>query len=153
MARLYSRMTAAAVDDPEFGHYDVSPEHGGFDFPDELSDRLHRFHHRGTPAWETEDERTRRLHGEEAARRRDPESLYNAVEKIAELAAGRGTGAGPGVVGALMARLEAVQARLDELEAKRAGAATPEGDGSEPDAAAPETPESPPKASRGRAKN
>ena len=144
MARLYSRLSAAAVDDPEFGHFDVSKEHGGFDFPDDLSDRLHRFCHHGKPAWETEDERNRRTHGEESARRRDPESLYNAVEKIAQIAAGSGGAPGPDVT-AFMARMEAMQARLDELEAAAAEPAAPEGDHPE----APETPAKPP---RSRAK-
>ena len=52
---------------------------GGFDFPDEMSDRLHRAHHRGRKAWETEIERDERLHGEDLARRRDPATLYDAV--------------------------------------------------------------------------
>lgn len=83
--RLYSRMNAGAVDDPEFGHFEADPDHGGFDLPDELSDRLHASHHRGKRAWETEMERDERLHGEESARRRDPETLYNAVADIAGL--------------------------------------------------------------------
>jgi hypothetical protein len=124
-------MNAGAVDDPEYGHFDVSPEHGGFDFPDELSDRLHRFHHRGKPAWETEDEQNHRLHGEETARRRDPESLYNAVEKIAGIADRLGGGAVSPDVAALLAHMEAMQARLDELEAKQAEPAEAEGDDGE----------------------
>ena len=85
--RLYSRTNAGAIDDPEFGHFDADEEHGGFDLPDELSDRMHRFHPGGRTAWETEDERAQRLHGDEQARRRDPETLYNAVEQIASITA------------------------------------------------------------------
>jgi hypothetical protein len=83
--RMYSRTNATAIDDPEFGHFAVSAEHGGFELPDPLADRLHSFHHRGKPAWETEIERDERLHGEDSARRRDPQTLYNAVEGIGTL--------------------------------------------------------------------
>jgi hypothetical protein len=84
--RLYSRMNAGAVDDPLYGHFEVDEAHGGFDLPDELSDQLHSVHVRKKPAWETEDERNERLHGEESARRRDPETLYTAVAEIAGIA-------------------------------------------------------------------
>lgn len=84
--RLYSRMNAGAIDDPVFGHFEADPDHGGFDLPDELSDALHSVHVRKKPAWETEDERNERLHGEESARRRDPETLYTAVAEIAGIA-------------------------------------------------------------------
>jgi hypothetical protein len=78
MARLFSLADAGAVDDPEFGHFEPGDD-GSFDFPDELSDRLHRLHHRGRPAWENEEERRERCHGEDLARRRDPAMLYDAV--------------------------------------------------------------------------
>src|SRR5580698_6241400 len=79
MARLFSRMNAGAVDDPQYGHFVPDPAHGGFDLPDELSDRLAGFCHRGKPAWETEEQRGERLHGEDLDRRRDPAMLYDAV--------------------------------------------------------------------------
>jgi hypothetical protein len=78
MARLFSLADAGAVDDPEFGHFGPGAD-GSFDFPDELSDRLHRLQHRRRPAWETEIERRERLHGEDLARKRDPAMLYDAV--------------------------------------------------------------------------
>jgi hypothetical protein len=84
--RLYSRTNAGAIDDPVYGHFEPSEDHGGFDLPDELSDHLHSVHVRKKPAWETEEERDERLHGEESARRRDPEQLYNAVADIANIA-------------------------------------------------------------------
>jgi hypothetical protein len=83
MARLFSLNRATAVDDPEFGHFDADEQDGGFEFPDDLSDRLHRFGHRGKQAWETEAEREQRLHQQESSRRRDPGTLYDAVEQIA----------------------------------------------------------------------
>jgi hypothetical protein len=86
MVRLYSRMNAGAIDDPVFGHFEPGKDHGGFDLPDELSDQLHSIHVRKKPAWETEEERDERLHGEETARRRDPETLYAAVADIANIA-------------------------------------------------------------------
>jgi len=84
--RLYSLTNATAIDDPEHGRFVPDPDHGGFDLPDELAERLHSFHQRKRPAWETELERDERLHGEESARRRDPETLYNAVAGIADMA-------------------------------------------------------------------
>lgn len=142
--RLYSRTNAAVVDDPEFGHYEVSKEHGGFDFEDELSDRLHRFHFRGKPAWETEDERNARLHGEESERRRDPESLYSAVEKIAGIADRLGAGGASPEVAALSEQVAALTARLAELQA----AATPANADSDGDEDA--KPETTSKSSRSR---
>lgn len=84
MARLFSLARATAVDDPEFGHFEGG-EDGSFDFPDELSDRLHRFGHRGKRAWETEEERGDRLHADDLARRRDPAALYDAVGDVTDL--------------------------------------------------------------------
>lgn len=84
--RLYPlNHTPETVKDPEFGLFHVQ-EHGGFDFPDELSDRLHRHHVRGQKLWETQVERDKRLHGEEDARRRDPATMYDAVARLVELA-------------------------------------------------------------------
>jgi hypothetical protein len=79
--RLYTRTGATALDDPEYGHFEASPD-GGFDFPDDLSDRLHRFHVRGRPSWETDVERQHRLMAEEMERRRDPATLMDAVQKL-----------------------------------------------------------------------
>lgn len=79
--RLYSRTGAIALDDPEFGHIEPN-EHGGFDFPDDLSDRLHRRHTRGNPDWETEVERAQRLGREEMIRRQDPATLLSVVEQF-----------------------------------------------------------------------
>jgi hypothetical protein len=124
MARLYSRFNATAHDDPVHGHFDRDPDHGGFDFPDQVSDPLHSFHYRGKPAWETGPERDERLHGEDSDRRRDPQTLYNAVEGI----------------GALMERLAAVlpaaanedvaklTAEVEALRAQLAQAQAPSGD-------------------------
>lgn len=89
--RLYSRTGATALDDPEFGHFDAGPD-GSFDFPDDLSDRLHGFHVAGRPAWETDVERQHRLIAEELERRKDPASLLSAVEQL--LAAAKATAQG-----------------------------------------------------------
>lgn len=83
--RLYSRTGATALDDPEYGHFEAGPS-GGFDFPDELSDRLHSFHVAGRPLWETDVERQHRLIAEEAARRQDPATLLAAVEQLVSAA-------------------------------------------------------------------
>jgi hypothetical protein len=87
--RLYTRTGASALEDPEFGHFDASPE-GGFDLPDALSEKLRRFHFQGKPAWETDIERQHRLASEELERRRDPATLQALVEQLTlQAAAGR----------------------------------------------------------------
>lgn len=83
--RLYSRTGATALDDPTFGHFDAGPD-GGFDFPNELSDRLHAFHANGRPLWETDVERQHRLMAEELERRRDPATLMEAVQQLVNAA-------------------------------------------------------------------
>ncbi|WP_333746049.1 hypothetical protein [Streptomyces sp. IBSBF 2950] len=83
--RLYSRTGVTALDDPEFGTFHAN-EDGGFDFPDEVSDRLHNFHLHGQPMWETDVERQRRLVTEELERRKDPATLLNAVEQLVRAA-------------------------------------------------------------------
>lgn len=85
--RLYTRTGATALDDPEYGHFEAD-EQGGFDFPDDLSDKLHRFSVRGRPAWESDIERQNRLIAEELERRKDPATLLQAVEQLVA-AAGR----------------------------------------------------------------
>jgi hypothetical protein len=121
MARLFSRMSAGAVDDPVHGHFEPDAD-GGFNFPDQLSDHLHSVHIRKKRAWETEMERDERRHGEESARRRDPETLYNAVSDIANITrqlAALQLGAVPAVspdadVAALTAEVEMLRAQLAE---------------------------------------
>jgi hypothetical protein len=83
--RLYPRgAPRTVIDDPVWGHFEAD-EHGGFDLPDEMSDEQHSFHHRGKPAWENDDERSVRLHGEDLDRRRDPAALYDAVGDVTAL--------------------------------------------------------------------
>lgn len=79
--RLYTRTGATALDDPEYGHFDAD-DAGGFDFPNELSDRLHGFAANGRPMWETDVERQQRLIAEELERRKDPATLLDAVQQI-----------------------------------------------------------------------
>jgi hypothetical protein len=83
--RLYSRMGVIALDDPEFGNFQADAA-GAFNFPDEVSDRLHGFHHRGQPMWETDIERQQRLISEELERRKDPATLLSAVEQLVKAA-------------------------------------------------------------------
>lgn len=80
--RLYTRTGATALTDPATGIVYEADEHGGFDFPDDLSDQLHRFAVRGKPMWESDVEQQNRLGREEMARRRDPASLYDAVAQL-----------------------------------------------------------------------
>jgi hypothetical protein len=79
--RLYTRTGATALDDPEYGNFQADEE-GGFDLPDDLSERLHRFHIDGRPAWETDVERQTRLIAEELDRRKDPATLLAAVQQL-----------------------------------------------------------------------
>jgi hypothetical protein len=83
--RLFSLAGAAAVDDPEFGHFEPVDD-GGFDFPGPLSERMHATAVRGQKQWENAIERQRRLITEEAARRADPATLLEAVEKLVQAA-------------------------------------------------------------------
>jgi hypothetical protein len=80
--RLYTRTGATALTDPDTGRIYEADAQGGFDFPDDLSDRLHRFAVRGQRMWETDIERQRRLMSEELERRKDPATLLSAVEQI-----------------------------------------------------------------------
>jgi hypothetical protein len=80
--RLYTRTGATALTDPETGVVYEADEQGGFNFPDDLSDKLHRFAVRGQPMWETDIERQRRVMNEELERRKDPATLLTAVEQI-----------------------------------------------------------------------
>jgi hypothetical protein len=83
--RLYPlNAPRTVIDHPVWGHFEAD-DHGGFDLPDEMSDELHSFSHRGKRIWETEDERSLRLHGEDLARRRDPAALYDAVDNFTGL--------------------------------------------------------------------
>ena len=82
--RLYSRTGAASVH--HGGQVYTPGDSGGFDFPDDVSDKLHPFAVRGERMWETDIERQRRILGEEMDRRRDPASLYEAVAKLVQAA-------------------------------------------------------------------
>lgn len=81
--RLYSLTGATAVDDPQCGHIKAGDD-GAFDFPNELSDRLHGTAVAGRKQWETEMERATRLAAEEAARRADPATLLEAVQQLVD---------------------------------------------------------------------
>lgn len=83
--RLYTRTGAIALDDPEYGHFDAD-ENGGFDFDDELSDRLHQFARRGAPMWETDIERQHRMVAEEMEKAKDPATLLAAVQQLVQAA-------------------------------------------------------------------
>lgn len=124
--RLYTRTGATALDDPEFGHFEAAPD-GSFEFPDELSDRLVRFHRRGQPMWETQIDQQARMGSEDLARRRDPATLYSAVDglvaQFARLAEGLGAvapggqqpAAGPSAEAA--AELAELRQQLADLQA------------------------------------
>jgi hypothetical protein len=118
------------VDAPE-GHFEPG-EDGGFDLPGSLFSRLHSTHHNGEKRWETAPERQKRTHGEERDRRRDPETLYNAVEQIANATRNL---ASPQAQPApeLFAEIAALRAEIAELRAERTAAAEDGGGGSAED--------------------
>jgi hypothetical protein len=117
--RLYTRTGATALDHPVFGHYDAD-EHGGFDFPNELSDQLHGFASGGRPLWETDVERQRRLISEELERRKDPATLLQAVEQL--VAAARTVGVAKDSEGAEepASPVKATRARRSPAKAEQA---------------------------------
>lgn len=82
--RLYSRVGATALDH-DGQHYTAEPD-GSFLLPEEVADAIGRFHVGGKPLWEDEVGRQARLISEEDARRRDPRTLLDAVERITHLA-------------------------------------------------------------------
>ena len=84
--RLYPRDASTASVNHGGVRYQPASD-GGFDFPGDVSDHLHGFHVQGEPMWETSIERQRRLIAEEAARRADPRTLLEAVEKLVTQAA------------------------------------------------------------------
>lgn len=83
--RLYSRREG--TDHVTFGgaRYEAADD-GGFDLPPDLTDLLHSSHVGGEQQWETSIERQRRVIAEEAARRADPRTLLDAVEKLVQAA-------------------------------------------------------------------
>lgn len=78
---LYSCTGAVAIEDPEYGRFEVQND-GTFDLPDELAERELRFHDRGQPRWETQVGRQQRIASEDLDRRRDPAALLDAVQQI-----------------------------------------------------------------------
>lgn len=78
--RLYSRTGAASVQHEEHGSFDVDPDSGAVEVPDELGELLQRQHFAGQRAWENDAERSTRLADEDLARRRDPGALYDLLE-------------------------------------------------------------------------
>jgi hypothetical protein len=82
--RLYSLTGASAVADGD--HRYEAGKDGGFDFPDELSARLHPVAVAGRKQWETDVERQHRLIAEELQRRQSPEALYEAVSQLVKVA-------------------------------------------------------------------
>jgi hypothetical protein len=81
--RLYTTTGATRVDDPKHGPFLVGAD-GAFDFPDELSNRLHGVHVNKKRVWETDDERVRRVNEEQLKSVRDPAALYSAVKEMSE---------------------------------------------------------------------
>ncbi|MEU2426899.1 hypothetical protein ABZ619_38805 [Streptomyces sp. NPDC007851] len=135
--RLYTLTGATALDDAEYGKFEAD-ENGGFDFPDDVSDRLVSFHVGGWPMWETDTERQRRLVLEEMDRRKDPATLLSAVEQLV-----RAAQATAALTPIAAQATEAGQQLVDTLQKSETG----DGDGTPPVT----PPADKPKAARGRA--
>jgi len=127
--RLYSRTGATRLDDPEYGTFDAD-DAGGFDFPDDVSDRLIGFHVAGKPMWENDIQRQQRLISEELERRKDPATLLGAVEALVKAA---------GAAGALTAAAANAQTGAQAL-ADTLQTAPPAAPAAEPAPAAAKTP-------------
>lgn len=84
--RLYTRTGATALTDSETGTEYEADERGGFNFPEELSDRLRRFHIGKQPAWEDDIERQQRLVDEQLEQAKDPATLLAVVQQLAQYA-------------------------------------------------------------------
>lgn len=119
--RLYTRTGAVALTDPATGRIYEADAQGGFDFPDDLSDQLHRFAVRGRPMWETDIERQRRLMSEELERRKDPATLLSAVEQLVRAAQAVSVPAAPAEV-PVVAPVEDVPELAVKQPRKRAAA-------------------------------
>lgn len=133
--RLYTRADATAIDDPEYGRFEADSD-GTFKLPDEMADRLLRFHHRGEPLWETETQRGKRLKTEDLDRRRDPAALLDAVQQIlmaaqiAQTAQATAVAAAPQAAAAVESASEA-DAEPDTAPAKRTSKRTVSGPAAE----------------------
>lgn len=118
--RLYPKGAPRhVVDHPKWGHFEAAGD-GGFDFPDEMSDELHSFHHRGKPLWENDDERSVRLHTDDLERRRDPAALYDAVDNFTGLLGKLAAVQVPAAAapdGAAQAEIAELKRQLAELQA------------------------------------
>ena len=89
--RLYTTTGATRVDDPVHGTFVVG-DNDAFDFPNELSDRLHGVHVNRKAVWETDDERVTRVNEEQLKSVRDPAALYSAVREMSETQKGLSVG-------------------------------------------------------------
>lgn len=89
--RLYTTTGATRVDDPVHGSFLVG-DNDAFDFPNELSDRLHGMHVNKKAVWETDDERVTRVNEEQLKSVRDPAALYSAVREMSETQKGLSVG-------------------------------------------------------------
>jgi hypothetical protein len=104
--RLYPRAGQAVL--VHDGQQYTADGDGGFDLPDPVGRHVHRFHVDGVPMWETDVEQQQRFIREDIARRRDPSSQYDLLERIAAQA--------PAPAPA-DERVEALLKRVAELEA------------------------------------
>jgi phage shock protein A len=94
---------------------------GAFDFPEHVGREVHGFHVNRVPLWETEVEQQQRFIAEDTARRSDPASQYDLLERIAA----KGQAPSP------VSELAELRKRIAELEAAAKAAAEPEDDGEE----------------------
>lgn len=91
--KLYTLGNASSVSNEDYGTFDVDSD-GSIVVPEDFGAYL-RDHHAadGSKAWEDEIERHARVTAEELERRRDPASLYDAVEQLRAATAPRKTAA------------------------------------------------------------
>lgn len=123
--RLYTRTGATALNDPEYGGFEADDQ-GGFELPDDLAERLLRFHIGKQPLWEDEEQRHTRGVEEEMARAKDPATLLAVVQQLAMLAkAAIPVQAAASAVAPAAAEALPIEASAPAKRASKRAAATP----------------------------
>lgn len=80
--RLYSRTGATVHTDSEFGRFEADAD-GVFDVPEELGERMRRFHVDKQPMWEDSIERQQRLIDEDMQNAQNPATLLAVLQQLA----------------------------------------------------------------------
>jgi protein involved in polysaccharide export with SLBB domain len=80
--KLYTLTNADEISSPDYGDFKVAAD-GSIEVPEAFGRFLHAVAINGKKAWETEDEKVRRLQSEANAEKASPEYLAKLVEELA----------------------------------------------------------------------